>query len=129
VSGDLTVVFPGLTRSGKDKLASADARGVQLPETVREYLRKIPSVLCGRFSDAAVPISFDLGSAPEVQCVWITINDELEVADSVLTTLGAVAEWKVEVPIPMKVAEPQENASVSSGAVFVAGEPRRGDVS
>src|SRR5205085_664587 len=70
----LKELFPGLSFEwslpGADQLAAADARGVKLPDFVRRVISAKPSNYCGTIECGPLPVSFNLGNADPVTCIW-----------------------------------------------------------
>jgi hypothetical protein len=98
VEAELSRMFTGLlfdwSPSGAEKLAVADARGIGLPALVRSVLEAQPAYRCGALDEGEASVTFNLGAADPVACVWATVEGG-EAAVTALTRLRARPGWLV----------------------------------
>jgi hypothetical protein len=98
VEGELCRMFPGLifnwSLSGAEKLAMADAGGIELPAMVTSVLRGQPACRCGACEAGEVSVTFNLGAADPVACVWATVSGT-DAAVASLARLRARRGWLV----------------------------------
>lgn len=78
IEAALQCLFAGVsfewTRSGAEKLADMDTKGIVVPILVRKVMHSQPSNRCGQWSDGTVDVTLNLGSSGEVDCIWLTIH-------------------------------------------------------
>jgi hypothetical protein len=92
-------LFPGIawewTSTGPDRLAAADASGVELPQVVRRVMESQPSVLCGEVETGGVAATFSLGPAGAVPAVWATVGGDGPAVEGALSRLRSRPGWSV----------------------------------
>ncbi len=78
VQQSLRAVFPDVafdwSPSGREKLASLNARGIALPEMVSGALEQRPSFMCGHVESESYEVTFNLGTGGPVERVWVQVN-------------------------------------------------------
>src|SRR5262249_54061773 len=62
--------------TGVDRLAAADAAGLELPHAVRRVMESQPSVLCGGVETGGGTVTFNLGPGGPVSVVWATVGGD-----------------------------------------------------
>lgn len=96
----LDELFPGIawhwTSTGVDRLAAADAAGLELPQAVRRVLESQPSVLCGDVKTDGVTATFNLGPGGPVPTVWATLGGKRPAVVEALSRLRSLHGWLIE---------------------------------
>jgi hypothetical protein len=99
VRAALDRLFPGIawewSSSGVDRLAGADAAGLELPQAVRRVVESQPSVLCGEVETDGVIGTFNLGPGGPVPTVWATVAGDRPAVEGALARLRSRQVWSV----------------------------------
>lgn len=99
VRAALNSLFPGIawdwTSTGADRLAAADAAGLELPPAVRRVMKSQPSVYCGEVETGGVTATFNLGPGVAVPTVWVTVSGDRPKVETALSRLRSQRGWLV----------------------------------
>ncbi len=99
VRAALNAIFPGIdwewTSTGVDRLAAADAAGLELPAAVRRAMESQPSVHCGELKTGGVTATFNLGPGSAVPTVWATLGGDRVLVAAMLSRLRTLRGWSV----------------------------------
>lgn len=119
VEGELQRLFDGLffewSRSGAEKLADMEAKGVLVPDLVRRRLHAQPSYRCAEWSDGEIDVTLNLGNGDDVTCIWLTISGDECSGNRVLTLLRGIAGWWIDNPEPLAIVRDASTAQVPRG--------------
>lgn len=95
----LDKLFSGIvwewTSRGVDRLAAADAAGLELPQAVRRVMESQPSVLCGEVETDGVTATFNLGAGGAVPTIWATVGGDRSAVEAALSRLRSRRGWSV----------------------------------
>ena len=112
-------LFAGLsfewTRSGAEKLADMDSKGIEVPALVRKVLYSKPSNRCAEWSDGTVDVTLNLGNGEKVTCIWLTISGDDCSGNRILALLRDIPGWTIDSPEPMEIIEVGTTNQVTNG--------------
>jgi hypothetical protein len=101
VQGHIREMFPTVeffwTESGPEKIARAAERGITFPPAILAYLPDLPSLLEGVAEGDDYHVTFGLGHAEPVTCLYITPRGEGPELDRGLAALEADAGAQLRV--------------------------------
>jgi hypothetical protein len=83
------------TSTGVQRLAAADAAGLELPPAVLRVIESQPSVLCGEVKTAGVRATFNLGPGGPVPVVWATVGGDEAAVAAAMSRLRSLRGWSV----------------------------------
>jgi hypothetical protein len=99
VRAALDALFPGIawewSSTGADRLAAAEASGLELPPAVRRVMESQRSVLCGEVHTGGLTGTFNFGPGAAVPTVWATLGGDRVTVDAALSRLRGRRDWSI----------------------------------
>ena len=87
---------------GDEKIAQMEARGIELPEALRNVLAKLPATTKGEYGKEkdGMWLQFFLGDGGDLRFLHVTIKGDNEAAEVLLNRLASQEGWELSHYLP-----------------------------